>query len=192
MLLNPSSVKARSHLKTEVSDIDRTTRNKRIIKWAVLVFFTIIVFTLQATPSFLEIFEIKPILLLPLAITIPMFEGEWSGGFAALGCGLLWDMSSESPFGSYGFLCLVAGVATGLLLKFLLRNEWFNCLFLVFVASFVVFSLEFLFTYAIYSYENYAPVFFTKHLPMILYTTAVSPIIYYIVKLIEKIKPEEF
>lgn len=174
-----------------MSDIDRTTRNKRIIKWVVLGLFTIIVFTLQATPSFLEIFGVKPVLLLPLAIAIPMFEGEWAGGFAALGCGLLWDMSSESPFGSYGFLCLVAGVATGLLLRFLLRNEWFNCMFLVFVASLVVFSLEFLFTYAIYSYEDYAQVFFTKHLPMIAYTTAVSPAIYYAIKLIEKIKPEE-
>lgn len=152
----------------------------------------LLVFTLQSTPSFLSINDVKPVLLLPLAIAIPMFEAEWAGGFAALACGLLWDMAGESPFGSYGFLCLVAGVATGLLLKFLIRNEWFNFLFLVFVASTAVFSIEFLFTYAIQGYEEYSQVFFQKHLPMILYTTAVSPILYFAVKLIEKIKPEEF
>lgn len=149
-------------------------------------------FTLQSTPSFLEINGIKPILLLPLAIAIPMFEAEWAGGFAALACGLLWDMAGESLFGTYGFLCLVAGVATGLLLRFLLRNEWFNFVFLVFIASAVIFSMEFLFTYAIQGYELYGQVFFQKHLPMIVYTTAISPVLYFIVKLIERIKPEEF
>lgn len=172
--------------------MDRTTRNKRILKWVLLSFFMLFIFALQSTPSFLEINDIKPILLLPLAIAIPMFEAEWLGGFAALACGLLWDMAGESPFGSYGFLCLVAGVVTGLLLRFLLRNEWFNFVALVFVASTIIFSMEFLFTYAIQGYEQYGQVFVQKHLPLILYTTAVSPIVYFTVKLIEKIKPEEF
>lgn len=172
--------------------MDRTTRNKRILKWIVLGFFMLFLFTLQSTPSFLEIMDVKPVLLLPLAVCIAMFEGEWAGGFAAMACGLLWDMSGESPFGSYGILCLTIGVTVGLLLKFLLRNEWFNCVALVFIASLIVFSLEFLFTYAIQGYDRFGQVFLTKHLPMIAYTTALSPVIYYIVKLIERIKPEEF
>ena len=175
-----------------MSEIDRTTRNKRIIKWVALSLLMLFSFTLQSTPSFLEINDVKPILLLPLAIAIPMFEAEWAGGFAALACGLLWDMAGESPFGSYGFLCLVAGVTTGLLLRFLLRNEWFNFVFLVFIASVVTFSAEFLFTYAIQGYEQFGQVYLQKHLPMIAYTTVISPILYFTVKLIEKIKPEEF
>ena len=83
----------------------------------------------------------KPLLLLPLAISIAMFEGEWVGGLVAMGCGLLWDMAGEAPFGSYGVLCLVVGVSTGLLLKLLLRNEWFNCLFIVFIASLFIVSV---------------------------------------------------
>lgn len=171
--------------------MDQTTRNKRILKWVVLSLFMLLLFTLQSTPSFLEILGVKPVLLLPLAISIAMFEGEWAGGFAAMACGLLWDVSGESPFGAYGILCLALGVATGLLLRFLLRNEWFNCLALVFVSSFIVLSMEFLFAYAIQGYEEYGRVFLTKHLPMIAYTTAISPAVYYIVKTIERIKPEE-
>lgn len=176
--------------KTEVNNIDRSTRNKLILKWVVFGFFILFVFTLQATPSFLEIFEVKPILLLPLAISIAMFEGEWVGGLVAMACGLLWDMAGEAPFGSYGFLCLVVGVATGLLLKLLLRNEWFNCLFIVFAASVIIISIEFLFTYGIRDYDNAGQIFLTKHLPMIFYTSFISPIIYSIVRLIEKIKHE--
>lgn len=176
--------------KAEVNNIDSATRNKLILKWVVLSLFILFVFTLQATPSFLEILGVKPILLLPLAISIAMFEGEWIGGFAAMSCGLLWDISGESPFGAYGFLCLVFGVATGLLLKLLLRNEWFNCLFLVFAASVVIVLIEFLFTYAIRDYDAVGQVFLAKHLPTIFYTSLISPVIYFIVKLVEKIKPE--
>ncbi len=176
--------------KAEVNNIDSSTRNKLILKWIVLGVFILFVFTLQSTPSFLEIFEVKPILLLPLAISIAMFEGEWVGGLVAMACGLLWDMAGEAPFGSYGFLCLTVGVATGLLLKLLLRNEWFNCLFLVFSASAIIISLEFLFTYAIRDYTDVGQIFLTKHLPTIFYTSLVSPIIYFIVRLIEKIKHE--
>ena len=179
-----------SRPKAEVNNIDRSTRNKLILKWIVLGLFILFVFTLQSTPSFLEILGIKPLLLLPLAVSISMFEGEWVGGLVAMACGLLWDMAGEAPFGSYGFLCLVVGVATGLLLKLLLRNEWFNCLFLVFTASVIIICMEFLFAYGIRDYDNIGQIFLTKHLPMIFYTSAISPALYFVVKSIEKIKHE--
>lgn len=178
-------------MKVQVSDIDPRSRRIIILKWLCLVLLILVVFTLQATPSFLEIYGVKPVLLLPLAVSIAMFEGEFAGAFVAMACGLLWDLASESPFGAYGFIFLIAGVAAGLLMRLLLRNEWFNCMFLVLFSAVIILSLEFLFTYAIYRYEDIGDVFLRRHLPMMLYTTVLSPIIYFIVKLIEKIKPEE-
>ena len=51
----------------------------------------VFLYVLQCTPGFLEIMEVKPILLIPAAITLAMFEGEFIGGlygaFAGLLCG---------------------------------------------------------------------------------------------------------
>lgn len=171
--------------------MDRKSARLKAIKWICLSVLMLLVFTLQSTPSFLSIRGIKPVLLLPLAVSISMFEVEFAGIMSAMCCGLLWDISGESLFGAYGILFLAAGVATTLLMKHLLRNEWFNCLFLVAAFSLVIFSSQFLFTYAIYGYEHVEQIFLYRHLPMMAYTVAVSPALYFTVKLVERIKPQE-
>ncbi len=170
----------------------RINRKVRLaLKWVLLVLFILVLFTLQSTPGLFQIAGIRPILLIPAAVAVAMFEGEFIGAFVAMGCGLLWDLAGEAPFGAYALLCLLFGVITGLLLRLLLRCEWFNCVVLVLVFSFIVICAEFLFAYAIYGHTHIGTIFLQKHLPVVLYTTAVSPAVFFVVKKIEKLNPGE-
>ena len=50
-----------------------------ILKWSSYVLLIIIAYVLQTTTSLFVIFGVKPLLLVPLAVCIAMFEGEFAG-----------------------------------------------------------------------------------------------------------------
>ena len=59
-----------------------------ILKWSSYVLLIIIAYVLQTTTSLFVIFGVKPLLLVPLAVCIAMFEGEFAGAiFGAVAAG---------------------------------------------------------------------------------------------------------
>ena len=141
----------------------------------------------QSTPHWFEIFNVKPLFLLALTISIAMEKGEIAGEIVGVISGLLWDMALPSPFGSYGFLFMFFGVVIGLLSRLLLQRTWFNNMFLVFGSVLVIQVIDFFFNYVIFGYTRIATVFLTQHLPCVLYTTLVSPIFYFLIRWINKV-----
>ena len=97
-------------------------KRKLLIRSRYLVYGAIFVllYVLQCMPGFLEIGGVRPMLLIPAAVTLAMFEGEFGGGLYGALAGLLCGLSSPMLFGFDGMLLLCFCLASGLLVIYLL------------------------------------------------------------------------
>lgn len=75
---------------------------KSILKWAVYSFVLLLLYTLQASPALFSIHGIKPVFVIPMAVSVALFENEVGAGAFGLAAGLLWDFSAGKLFGFYG------------------------------------------------------------------------------------------
>lgn len=78
--------------------------------------------------------------LIPLGVSVAMFEKEFSGMIFGLLAGILWDAASPLPDGTLALGFAVFAFAAGLLTRYLLRNTLLSALVLTAAAS-AVFSL---------------------------------------------------
>ena len=76
-----------------------TSRSKRNLmlagKWASYFVLLLVAATLQTTPGFLVLGEIRPVFILPLCLAVAVCEGEYPGAFFGAVGGLLWDYSAR-------------------------------------------------------------------------------------------------
>ena len=88
-------------------------------KHLIYCFGLIFCYVLQTTPGFLQIFGVKPFLVIPAVIAIAMQEGEFTGAlYGALG-GMLCDMGANTFYGFYTLTLFLYGAAVGLALIYL-------------------------------------------------------------------------
>ena len=156
-------------------------KRKLFIYSRFLVYGAIFVFlyVLQCTPGFLEIMEVKPILLIPAAITLAMFEGEFIGGLYGAFAGLLCGLSSTMIYGFDAILLLAMTVAGGLLVIYLMRRTLITAYLLVFVAMLMRCSLAYFFGYGIWGFENGLSIFWRSTVWVILYSTLLTPLFFW-------------
>lgn len=152
---------------------------QKMLIYSVLLFC---LFILQTTPGFLELFGIKPLLVLPLVVSISMLEGELTGGLFGLAAGLLCDSTSVMLFGINSILYMVACVMIGLLVIYYMQPSVWNSVLFAGITLLVRELFEYFFYYVMWGYEGYYLVFAQRMLPMILYTLAVTAPIYWSVK----------
>ncbi len=160
------------------------TRNTgvHVLKYTVYVLFILICFVLQQTPSLFSVFGVKPVLIVSAAVCIAVFEGEFAGALLGAFAGVLCDMGSITIFGFNGILMLVFCAACGLLILFLLRPNFLSSLMLCAAVLFLRGTLEYLSCLAIWGYESVGMYYLRYTLPCIVYSVAVSPIIFIMVK----------
>ena len=92
-------------------------------KHLIYCFGLIFCYVLQTTPGFLQIFGVKPFLVIPAVIAIAMQEGEFTGAlYGALG-GMLCDMGANTFYGFYTLTLFLYGAAVGLALIYLMKND---------------------------------------------------------------------
>ena len=63
------------------------TNNRRkilTIKYCTLTVLFLLIYVLQSTPGLFSVLGVKPVLLIPAAITLAMYEGEFSGGLCSI------------------------------------------------------------------------------------------------------------
>lgn len=155
-------------------------KRKLLIRSRYLVYGAVFVFlyVLQCMPGFLEIGGVRPILLIPAAVTLAMFEGEFVGGLYGALAGLLCGLSSPMVFGFDGLLLLCLCVVSGLLVIYLLRRTLMTAYLLVGVSVTSRCCPAYFFSYAIWGYENSGDIFWHSTVWMILYTSLLTPVFY--------------
>ncbi|MCD7799661.1 MAG: hypothetical protein LUG94_00400 [Ruminococcus sp.] len=128
-------------------------------------------------------FYIKPILFIPIAITLAIFfEDELKSALVGGVCGLLLDISSHRLFGFNGVLLLISCVVTTLLFKNYLKPMFFNAIVFVGLTTFIQGFLDYFFYYKLW-YSNVSDViYFNYTLPSNIMTLVCVLFVYPLIK----------
>lgn len=153
-----------------------------VLKHVVYTLVILLLYVIQTTPGLFELRGISPIWVIPAAVAISMFEGEFVGGIYGVLAGLCCDTGGFSYFGYnaiiIGFFCVVAGLVT----IYLFRNNLLGCMIFVLVTLLVRGSLEFLFAYGMWGYDNVWKIYMFTVLPTAVATLIVAPFIFVIIR----------
>lgn len=156
-----------------------------IFKHIVYALLLLILYILQTTPRLFMIREVKPMWVIPAAIVIAMYEGEFVGGVYGAAAGILCDAGAVPRqsggsvlFGFNGFLLCAFCVACGLLIIYLLRCNLLGCMLFVTVTMLARGSLEYLFAYGMWRHDGGWMIYLYYTLPTTIYTLVVTPLIF--------------
>lgn len=149
-------------------------------KYGTYILVMVLLYVAQTTPGFLTVFGVKPNFVIPAAICIAMMEGEYIGGLYGAFAGVLCDLGGFTLFGFNAMITMAACVIAGLLVIYLLRPGVINFVLLLTGAMLVRGLLDFLLSYVMWGYDDVWMVLVHSILPSVIYTTAASPLIYYL------------
>ena len=112
---------------------------------------------------------IKPVLIIPVAVSVALFENEAGSGAFGLAAGLLWDFSSGRLFGFYGMALMICCVCVSLLSMYFLKVNLSNAILLSAGTGFLLCLWDFIFYYLIWGYGSSA-ISFGKLMLILIYT----------------------
>ena len=155
----------------------------KYLKWTLYVAVLLLAFTLQQTKGALPVIAgARPVLLIPFAICVAMYEGDTYGGAFGLITGLLWDFSANRVLGFNAVLLMLAGVACGIIITYLMQNNIFSSLILCGGAVFLLELFDWFFYYLLWGYDKPLLVFFQAYIPTMMYSMLFVPVFHYFFK----------
>lgn len=140
----------------------------------------IVCFVLQSTPGLFAVAGVRPILLIPAAVTLAMHEGEFVGGLYGALAGALCDLGSFSFYGLYSILLLVLCSGCGLLAVYLLQNSARVALLLCAGVTLIVVLLRFYFDFGLWGYSGISGIFWRQSVPAMVYTLLFTPVFFWL------------
>ena len=152
---------------------------RRYLKWTAYGLILLLALLLQSAPHLFPVVAGgRPVLLLPLAVAIAMFEGPVGGAAAGVAAGLLWDLFSSRLLGFNALILLFVCCGCGLLIQLLMRNNLLSFLMLTGGTLVIQGILDWFVNHVLVSQAE--PVYTLLHilLPNAVYTLALSPLLY--------------
>lgn len=151
------------------------------VRWAVYVLISFVFFLMMTSGS---PDKIKPVLLLPLALSLCIFYGEIASAAIGFYCGILIDYASGRLLGASSLLLVVLCVMGSMLFLQLLRRNIVNFLAVSAVSTIIYFVLDFYLYFSMWDYVGTKTVLLQKTLPTALLTFLLSPLVYLLIKLV--------
>ncbi|MBQ8763267.1 MAG: rod shape-determining protein MreD [Clostridia bacterium] len=156
-----------------------------------LALILLLISVLQNTDGFFpQVFGIRALLLIPAVVCIAMFERDIYGMLLGLFAGALWDVFASGASFNALFL-LTAGFLCGTLINTIMRNNIVTASILTFIFSAVYNIFYWLFNFVFSQLDSAVFMLWRYYLPSIAYTTVFVPIIFIIVRAVEKKFSEE-
>lgn len=151
----------------------------RVVKYMAYSIEIILALVWQSTPYILpEVFGGKAVLLLPLALTVAIFEPEVPAMIFAVVSGLLADCSYGGAIGYYAIMFIIMAFVVSNLNRSVLRTSLFTAMLEAVIAVPVIVFLQFLFYYVFAGYTDAGYFFFSHYLSRMLCTLAFVPVFY--------------
>ena len=125
------------------------------------------------------ILGVRPVLLIPIALTIAVLEDQRMGLAFGIAAGLLIDLGMGSVLGFHALLLGLICYAVGFMAVNLVHTNILTALIVALLAVGVIFSLQCVFYYYLRGYGYERDVFIEHYLPIMLYTFIPTPVFYY-------------
>ena len=152
---------------------------RRVFRWILYFLELVAVYVLQTTPGIIPaVSGARPVLLIPAALTIAMFEGDIGGMAVGIAAGLLIDMGGSDILGFHAIVLAILCFVLGSMTMQIFRTNLLVALLAAVVAVPVVIVLQWVFFYILPGYGDLQYVFMGSILPKMVYTFAVMPLFY--------------
>ncbi len=149
------------------------------IKYTAFSLELVLCFVLQSLPGFrLEVFGGTPVLLLPLVMTIAVYEREIPAIVFGVAGGLLADGGYSGPMGYYAITMAILCYVVSILMEQYIRTSLLTVMLVGTVSLPLVMFGQFVFFYVAMGYGNVWEYFFAHILSRIVYTWAMIPLFY--------------
>lgn len=159
----------------------RTQVRRFVLKWIIYVLCLIFFYILMISGSF-GVWQ--PFFIIPLAVSVSLHERELSSCIFAMFCGYFIDIACRFIFGFSAVWLIIICLTASLLSRNLIRVNLINFLWINTLAIMLEFFMDYLFNTFIWDIQNREMIFERTVFPSIVSTVIVSPIIFFMVKLI--------
>lgn len=133
----------------------RRKRNRsQLFKWGCYVLLMLLCTVLQTTPGLFQFGAAKPLWLLPLALAVAVFEGEFAGALFGVVCGLMWDYTAGRTVGMLALELMVLCFLLSAVMQLYFKASVPNFLLLGGACALLVLTLDWLFFYYMPGYSN--------------------------------------
>jgi len=153
---------------------------EKYVRWTAYGLLLLVAFLLQSAPRALAIGGIKPLLLVPVVVSIALFNGPLAGGIAGAVAGFLWDVYADRLVGFHGLLLLFVGCACGLLVVLLMRNNLLTATLLCAAALLLQVAYDWGLAYLLLGRDHPFAALWRTYLPCALYTLVCAPLLYFV------------
>lgn len=162
------------------------SRRKRsrgqIVKWICYALLGLLCAVLQTTPGLFQFGAAKPLWLLPLALAVAVFEGEFAGAVFGAVCGLMWDWLAGRTVGMLALELLLLCFAVSVLVQLYLQVNPGNFAAVSTATALVVLSLDWLFFYYMPGYTGAALRYVAFVLPSAVLTIPAALLAFWLVQ----------
>lgn len=132
----------------------RKRSSSQIFKWGCYTLLMLLCTVLQTTPGLFQFGAAKPLWLLPLALAVAVFEGEFAGALFGAVCGLMWDYTAGRTVGMLALELMVLCFLLSAVMQLYFKVSVPNFLLCGGVCALLVLSLDWLFFYEMPGYSG--------------------------------------
>ena len=157
----------------------KTQMRRAVIKWFIYILCMVVFYSFMRSGTF-NIWQ--PFLIIPLCVAVSLKERELPSCIFALFCGYFIDIACDFIFGFSAIWLMTVCLASSLLSRNLIRDNFINYSILVIVACVLEFSMDYLFNVLIWDIPNSNIIFNNVTIPSFISTVLCSPLIYLLIK----------
>ena len=165
------------------SELSREEKRYRIAKWAIFIMMLMIGTVIMRSGVF---GRWQPVLLIPLAVAVSMYEDELSSCIFALFCGYMTDIAFGFLFGFSAVLLMGICVLSSLLVRNLIRVNLINFCIISAAAVLVEFFMDWFFYIFLWNVPKGEVILLRSILPTVIATLVISPALYFLTGMIER------
>lgn len=151
------------------------------------VIIIVLVNLLQNTEGFFfEPFGIRAFLLIPLVVSIGMFERSYAGALLGIFAGALWDSVSVYWDGYNALIMMLFAVSSGMLISLLMRNHLITAMILSGAAC-LIYSVSYVFFFVIArGIDSSDYLLMRYYIPCAIFSFLFTPLFYLLVRAISR------
>ncbi|MBR2176420.1 MAG: rod shape-determining protein MreD [Clostridia bacterium] len=150
-----------------------------IVRYTAFSLEILICSVIQSVPGLSpEVFGGRPVLLLPLAVSIAIFEGEVPAIVFGVISGLLADAGYSGPMGYYSIMLAVLCFIVSVLMENYIKTNLLTAMLIGTISIPVIIFVQFLLFYVSMGYGDVWVYFAAHYISRIIYTWAFVPVFY--------------
>ena len=125
----------------------RKRKSSQIFKWVCYTLLMLLCTVLQTMPGLFQLGAAKPLYLLPLALAVSVFEGEFAGAIFGAVCGLMWDYTAGRTVGMLALELMILSFAVSAVVQLYLKDTAQTFLLIAAGCAVLVLACDWLFFY---------------------------------------------